>query len=140
MNAVLLISRTLFAMIFVISGVNHITKAEAMTGYSKFKKVPAAKLSVLLSGLILILGGVSVILGIYADLGALLLSVILVIIALKMHDFWTQSDPQAKQTESAAFWKNISMAGGAIFIFAVTATANSNYGWALTESLFSIKP
>lgn len=139
MNAVLIVSRLIFGLMFVFSGINHFTKVEAMTGYSKFKNVPATKFSVLLSGLILLLGGVSVILGIYADFGALLLAGILMIIALKMHDFWNQSDPQAKQVESANFWKNISLAGGALFIFAITATANSRYGWTLTESLFSIK-
>lgn len=110
-----------------------------MTGYSKFKKVPAAKFSVLASGLILFLGGVSVILGIYTDLGALLLTGLLAIMALKMHDFWNQAEPQAKQTESIGFWKDLSLAGSALFIFAIAATANSDYGWTLTESLFSIK-
>ncbi len=110
-----------------------------MTGYSKFKRIPAAKFSVLASGLILFFGGVSVILGIYADLGALLLAGLLAIMALKMHDFWNQSEPQAKQTESIGFWKDISLAGSALFIFAITATAKSDYGWTLTESLFSIK-
>jgi uncharacterized membrane protein YphA (DoxX/SURF4 family) len=139
MNAVLLASRTIFGLIFVTSGIKHFAKVEAMTGYSKFKNVPAAKFSVLLSGLILFFGGISVILGIFADLGALLLSGLLAIIALKMHDFWNQSDPQVKQTESVGFWKDISLAGSALFFFAITATANSDYGWTLTESLFSIK-
>jgi hypothetical protein len=35
------------------------------------------------------------------------------------------------------FLKNISMAGGALFIFAIAAS-QSDYGWALTESLWSL--
>jgi uncharacterized membrane protein YphA (DoxX/SURF4 family) len=120
----------------VSGGLNHLTKAEAMTGYAGFKKVPASKFSVLVSGVLLIAGGLSVILGVYADLGALVIAVLLVLMALKMHDFWAQADAQAKQTEMIGFFKNISMAGGALIMFAIAATEGSDYGWALTESLW----
>ncbi|MDA2983227.1 MAG: DoxX family protein [Actinomycetota bacterium] len=138
MNTVLLIGRILFALMFVSSGINHLTKSEAMTGYAGFKKVPAAKLSVLISGVLLAAGGLSVILGVYADLGALVLAVLLILIALKMHDFWAQTDAQAKQNETIAFFKNISMAGGALIMFAIAATEGSDYGWTLTDSLWQL--
>lgn len=136
MNAVMLIGRILIALMLVTGGLNHFRKLEAMTGYATFKKVPVAKASVAISGLLLLAGGISVILGIYADLGALVLAIVLIAMAIKMHDFWTQSDAQTKQAEMASFFKNISMAGGALFIFAIAATANSDYGWALTGSLW----
>jgi uncharacterized membrane protein YphA (DoxX/SURF4 family) len=85
----------------------------------------------------MVLGGLSVILGVYADLGAVVLAALLVVMALKMHAFWTQTDATAKQTEMIGFLKNISMAGGALFIFAIAAS-QSDYGWALTESLWSL--
>ncbi|MEK0443442.1 MAG: hypothetical protein RL507_295, partial [Actinomycetota bacterium] len=100
MDIVMIIGRVLFALMFVSGGVNHFTKAKDLVGYAQFKKVPAAKASVFLSGVILLLGGLSVILGIYADLGALALAVVLLAMALKMHDFWAQTDAQAKQTET----------------------------------------
>jgi putative oxidoreductase len=132
MEVVMLIGRILFALMVVMGGLNHLTKAEAMSGYATFKKVPAAKLSVLVSGILLLAGGLSVALGVYADLGGLVVAVLLALMALKMHDFWAQSDAQAKQTETIAFWKNISMAGGALFIFASTANGNE-IGWTLVE-------
>ncbi len=136
MDIVLLIARILFAFMFVMSGINHLTKTDAMTGYAQFKKVPAAKLSVQLSGVVMILGGLSIILGVYLDLGALVLAIILVAMAVKMHDFWA-ADAASKPTEMIGFLKNISMAGGALFMFAIAATENSSYGPALTESLFA---
>jgi len=136
MDIVLLIARILFAFMFVMSGINHLTKTDAMTGYAQFKKVPAAKLSVQLSGVVMVLGGLSIILGVYLDLGALVLAIILVAMAVKMHDFWA-ADAASKQTEMIGFLKNISMAGGALFMFAIAATENSSYGPALTESLFA---
>jgi len=86
----------------------------------------------------MVLGGLSVILGVYADLGAVVLAALLVIMALKMHAFWTHTDATAKQTEMIGFLKNISMAGGALFMFAIAATAESDYGWTLTDSLWQI--
>ena len=138
MNTVLLIGRILFALVFIASGLGHLAKVDAMTGYAKFKKVPAAKLSVLVSGALLALGGLSIILGVYADLGALVIAILLILMALKMHDFWTQTDAQVKQTETISFFKNISMAGGALIIFAIAATEGSDYGWTLTNSLWQL--
>ena len=138
MNTVLLIGRILFALVFVSSGLSHLAKVDAMAGYAKFKKVPAAKLSVLVSGALMALGGLSIILGVYADLGALVIAILLFVMALKMHDFWTQTDAQAKQTEMISFFKNISMAGGALIIFAIAATEGSDYGWTLTDSLWQL--
>lgn len=137
MDIVMLIGRILFAIMFVLSGINHLTKTEAMTGYAQFKKVPAAKLSVQVSGLILLLGGLSVIFGVWLDLGAIVLAVVLVLMALKMHDFWA-ADESSKQTEMIGFLKNISMAGGALFLFAIAAKHGAEYGPAITESLFHI--
>lgn len=140
MNIVLVIGRVLFALVLLNSGVMHLTKSEGMVGYAAHKKVPMPKASVLLSGLLMVLGSLSVILGVYADLGALVLAVLLLVMAVKMHDFWKHTDPQAKQGEMIGFMKNIGLAGGALFIFAIAATEGSNYGPAITESLFSIAP
>ncbi len=135
MEAVMLIGRILFAFMVVSGGINHLTKAEAMAGYAAYKKVPSPKLANFVSGVLLLAGGLSIVLGIYADLGAVVIAALLVLMALKMHDFWAQTDAQAKQMETIAFWKNVSMAGGALFIFASTASGQE-IGWTLTKSLF----
>jgi uncharacterized membrane protein YphA (DoxX/SURF4 family) len=137
MNIVMIIGRVLFALIFIASGINHFTKSQAMTGYAQFKKVPAAKAAVLLSGIVLLLGGISMVIGIYADLGAIALAVALIVMALKMHDFWTQTDPQAKQTETIAFFKNLSMAGAALFLFALVANGG-DFGPVISDDLVSL--
>ena len=138
MNTVLLIGRIMFALMLISGGINHFTKAEAMSGYAAFKKVPQPKLANFLAGVLLVTSGLSVALGIYADLGAVVSAALLVLMALKMHDFWKATDPQARQTESIAFFKNISMAGGALFIFATAAIAESDISWTLTDSLFKL--
>ncbi|MBU6201820.1 MAG: DoxX family protein, partial [Acidobacteria bacterium] len=123
MDVVTLVGRILLAAMFLLSGINHLTKIGAMTGYAQFKKVPAPKASVVLSGILLALGGLSVILGAWADLGAVVLAAMSIVMALKMHAFWGETDPQAKQMEMIALLKNFSMAGGLLFVFATYASA-----------------
>ena len=122
MDIVLIIGRVLFALLFISSGVSHLTKLEAMTGYAKYKKVPAAKLSVIVSGLMILVGGLYIALGIYADLGALLIALFLIPAALLMHAFWKETDATAKQNEQIAFNKDLSLAGAALILFALVAT------------------
>jgi len=139
MSTVFLIGRIVFALMFVMSGINHITKADHMVGYAQFKGVPSPKLAVIGSGVVMGLGGLSLILGVYADLGAIVLAAILLLMAVKMHNFWTLEDAQAKQADMIGFMKNVSMAGGALFMFAWMATDGSLYGPAITGSLFKIQ-
>lgn len=121
MDIVLIVGRILFALIFINSGFAHFAKREAMTGYAQFKKVPAAKLAVPLTGLMILLGGLSIVLGIWMDLGALLLAIFLVFSAFMMHNFWTMDDATQKMNETVSFFKNLSMAGAALIILAVIA-------------------
>ena len=119
MNALLIIGRVLFALIFINSGYGHFKNLAAMTGYAQYKKVPAAKLSVIVTGLLLLAGGLSVLLGVWVDLGSLLLIVFLIPTALLMHNFWTIEDAQAKAGDAAQFFKNIALAGAALILFVV---------------------
>ena len=118
MDIVLLVGRILFALIFINSGIAHFTKNAAMTGYAQYKKVPLAKVSVYVSGLMILLGGVYIVLGFYADLGALLIAAFLIPTAFLMHAFWKESDATAKQNETIGFFKDLSLAGAALIIFA----------------------
>lgn len=127
MNAVLLVGRVLFALIFINSGIMHLTKVDALTGYAKYKKVPAAKLSVIVTGLMVLVGGIYIVLGFYADLGALLIAAFLIPTAFMMHAFWKETDATAKQNESTGFFKDLALAGAALIIFAVLR-AGADFG------------
>ena len=137
MDVVLVIGRVLFALLFINSGIAHLTKLEAMTGYAKYKKVPAAKLGVIVSGLMILVGGLYVALGIYADLGALLIALFLIPTSFLMHAFWKETDATAKQNETISFFKNLSMAGAALIIFALVATG-TDFGPSITSEFFSL--
>jgi uncharacterized membrane protein YphA (DoxX/SURF4 family) len=123
-----------------MSGINHFTKLEAMTGYAKYKKLPAAKLGVLISGLMLVIGGITIILGYYADLGALLLAIFLVLAAVIFHNFWKETDATAKQNEMLGFMKDMALAGAALILFALVVKHGTDldFGWVLSAENISL--
>ena len=137
MDIVLIIGRVLFALLFISSGVSHLTKLEAMTGYAQYKKVTAAKFGVVLSGLMILVGGLYIAFGVYADLGALLIALFLIPTSFLTHAFWKETDATAKQNESISFFKNLALAGAALIIFALIATG-TDFGPSITGAFFSL--
>ena len=122
LDAILIIGRILFGALFLLSGIGHFAKLEAMVGYAKYKKLPAAKFGVLISGQFFLIGGIYIILGLWVDLGALLLAITLILAAFIFHNFWKESDATAKMNEQIAFNKDLSLAGAALILFALIAS------------------
>lgn len=136
MDVVALIGRILFVALFLGSGFGHITQSEAMGGYAASKGVPMAKVATLASGVLIIVGGLMVLLGIWLDLGALLLVLFLLPTAFLMHGFWKETDPQAKQMEMVQFNKDLGLGGAALLIFALYAGYGDGLGITITGPLF----
>jgi len=136
MDAVLIIGRVLFAAIFIYSGITRITKTEVLTGNAPYKKIPVVKLAVIVSGLMILVGGLYIACGVYADLGALLIAIFLVPTAIQMHAFWKESDATAKQSERTHFLKDISLSGAALIIFALVG-AGADIGPSFTGAFFN---
>jgi putative oxidoreductase len=114
MELLLLIGRIIFGGFFIISGINHFTNVGMMAGYAGSKNVSAAPLAVIGTGVLLVLGGLSVVLGFLPILGLLLLIIFLVPTSLLMHNYWTVQDPQMRAAEQVNFLKNMALTGAAL--------------------------
>ena len=136
MDVVALIGRILFAALFLGSAFGHLTQSEAMAGYAGSRGVPQAKLAVLGSGVLILIGGLMVLLGVWMDLGALLLVIFLLPTAFRMHPFWKETDPMAKQNEMVSFNKDVALAGAALFFLALYAGYGAELGITITDPLF----
>lgn len=117
MDVIFVIGRVLFALMFVRSGIGHFQAKDMMVGYAKAKGAPAPETTVPLSGAMIILGGIMVALGLWADLGAIFLILFLVPAAFVMHAYWKETDPEAAAQESVQFYKDLSMLGAAVIVF-----------------------
>ncbi len=134
MDVVFLIARILFVGLFLASALGHLTQTTAMAGYAASKGVPSAKAATWGSGLLILVGALMVLLGVWGDLGAILLVVFLVPTALLMHAFWKETDPMAKQMEMVQFNKDVALAGAALAFYVVFY---GDPGLTITAPLFS---
>lgn len=136
MDAVVLIGRILFAALFLGSGVAHFAQRQMMTGYAASKKVPAAALAVPASGVLILIGALMVAIGVWPDLGALLLVVFLVPTAVLMHGFWAETDAAARANEQTQFLKDLALAGAALVMFGLFAELGDDLGLVVVGPLF----
>jgi putative oxidoreductase len=128
-DVVLLIGRILFAAIFVISGATiHLLKWREGVAYARANNVPAPELLVPASGLMAVGGGLLVAVGLWADLGALLLAAFVFPVALGMHAFWKIDDPMQRANQQVHFMKNVSMGGAALALFALFQQFGADIG------------
>lgn len=114
MEIIFLIGRILFGGVFVMFGMNHFTHRETMTGYAASKKVPYPKFATTISGVLLVLGGLGIVFGVYTTTAIWLLVIFLIPTSFIMHAFWKETDPQAKQMDMINFMKNMALAGAAL--------------------------
>lgn len=113
-NLVSLFGRQLFSIIFILSSASHFKPPTV--AYAAHHGVPLAGLLVPLSGVVALVGGLSVLLGYQTRLGASLLTLFLIPVTLVMHNFWATPDTTAFQVERALFLRNVALLGGALFI------------------------
>ncbi len=119
MDVLFLVGRIFYSLIFLMSGFGHFAQLEPMAQYAQSKGVPAPKLATAGSGVLLLLGGLSVLLGFYPTIGLLLLIVFLVPTTLLMHNFWAVDDPMQRQMEMVNFLKNMALLGAALMLLTV---------------------
>jgi putative oxidoreductase len=76
-------------------------------------------LAVLGSGVLLALGGLSILLGVQPKWGVLFLVLFLVPVTFTMHNYWADKDPQMRQNNEINFHKNLALLGAALMLLAI---------------------
>ncbi len=137
MSFVILIGRILLGLIFVGAGMaGHLKETDATSGYGASRGVPNARLLTQISGVLIFAAGLGVIFGVFADLAALGIAAYALIAAFMVHHFWTDDDPMTQQIEMTNFMKNLSIAGGALILFAFLAAAGPSVDFMITDPVF----
>ena len=118
-NIAFLIGRVIVGGFFLMNGFNHFAQLNMLTGYAKSKGIPAPAIAVGGSGVLLFLGGLSLLLGYHPTIGAALLVIFLLSVSFGIHNFWTVQDQQAKQVEMTNFLKNMAILGLLLMTLAI---------------------
>jgi putative oxidoreductase len=137
MSVLVLIGRVLFVVLFLSSAFGHFTQTQGMTGYAKSKGVPMPGPAVIAGGVLMAVGGVFLLLGIWADLGALLIAIFLIPTAILMHGFWKESG-EGRMNEMIQFQKDMALAGAALMLFALISYVGHHLGLTITGPLFHL--
>jgi|ERR1700674_4282371 putative oxidoreductase len=111
---IVLLGRLFFVLIFLMAGLNHFSRQTI--AYSASQGVPLASIAVPFSGVLALTGGLSILLGYRARIGAWLIALFLVAVTPTMHKFWGVPDPMMHQMQMIMFMKNLSILGGALLI------------------------
>ena len=114
-----LVGRALFAAFFLRSAYQHFVNHAALTGYAQSKGVPLPGVAVAGSGLLLVIGGLGVLLGVYVTWALPALVLFLIPVTFTMHAYWKVSDPMAKMGDQINFWKNLALLGAVLCMLAI---------------------
>src|SRR5262245_770031 len=114
-RAALRVGRVLLALIFVLSALGKLVDWYGTEAFMSAKGMFAVPFFLVIAVVIEFVGGLAVMTGVGARVGALALLVFLVPATLIFHDFWTLSG-QERQEQRINFMKNLSIMGGLIMV------------------------
>ena len=114
-----LVGRLLLGGYFIISGINHFTKLVMLEGYTQSKGVPMSKAAVIITGVLLLLGGLGILFGVYVEWAILALVIFFVPVTFVMHAFWKVQEPNMRMSEMVHFMKNLALLGALLMLLSV---------------------
>jgi uncharacterized membrane protein YphA (DoxX/SURF4 family) len=117
-STILILGRVLFGGYFLFNAFNHFSNLSMMTGYARSKGVPSPKLAVAGSGVLLTIGGISVIFNVFPLSGLSALVLFLVPVTFMVHAFWKVQEPMARMGEMVNFTKNLALLGAVVIFLA----------------------
>ena len=113
------LGRLLLSLIFVASAAGKLSDWQSPAKMMAEKGVPAVDALLSIAIALEIFGGVMVLLGFHARVGALALLMFLVPVTLIMHNFWTIEEVPARMEQMINFMKNVSISGGLLMVLAL---------------------
>lgn len=137
-GAVVLAGRILFAIFFVYAGIGgHIARSRMMEGYARSARFPVPAIAGWPTGIWLVAASISIALGIWPDVGALMVAAFLIPAAAYFHRFWEVEDDMQKQMQQGFFFRNVIALGAAAVMFGTFAALGSDLPFTITDPLFT---
>jgi len=119
MEILFILGRIIFGGYFLVMGINHLfMKRMMLVEYSRSKGVPSPALAVVVTGIMLLLGGLGILLWRYVEISSWLLIIFLLGTVFKMHNFWAVDESQ-KMAEMTHFMKNVAFIGALLILLSI---------------------
>jgi putative oxidoreductase len=118
MEEIFLAGRILVGGFYLLSAFHHFSELGSLARYAGLLGVPLPTVAVAVAGILLAVGGLTLILGVYPDIGIAALVLFFVPVTVIMHPFWADRDPSMRQIDLVNFGKNLALLGSSL-MFAV---------------------
>lgn len=118
------LGRFFLSFIFIVSGIDKIFNFSGTAGYMESKGMPLVPLFLIAAIVLELAGGLSVLLGFKARIGALLLILFLVPTTLIFHNFWALEGTE-RQMQMIHFMKNLAILGGLFLVLGLAPGSRS---------------
>jgi putative oxidoreductase len=133
-----LIGRVVFGGYFVMMGLTfHVPKTKMAEQYAGSMGFPLPGIAGWPTGLWMGAGGLSLALGIWPDVGALMIAAFLILGAAWFHRWWTVEDPTQRQFQQGYFFRNVISVGAILIMFGFFATVGEGLRYSITAPLFT---
>ena len=116
-DAAALVGRILLAVMFITSGFGKITGFENTVGYIASKGLPLPQLGAIIAIVVEFGCGILLLIGYKARWAALALAIFTLAAGVLFHNYWAAEAAQ-KMGQQINFWKNVSITGGMLMVFA----------------------
>jgi putative oxidoreductase len=125
-KVLLYVGRGLLGLYFIVPGITKITGFGAMSEYMAAHSVPFIPVLLVLTIIVQIGGGASLLVGYRAQLMAFLLAGLTLVISVYMHNFWVMEEGLARAHETQNFIKNMAIMAGLLYVAGVTPAEPSS--------------
>jgi putative oxidoreductase len=111
-----LLGRAMLGWFFLSAALQITGNFEGTAQLMMLKNMPVPQLMLVGVLAILILGGLSLLLGFHIRAGALMLFAFTLIVSMLMHDFWKIENPIDRAADFEIFARNVAIAGGLLLL------------------------
>lgn len=120
-DTILLLGRILVAVVFLPSGFMKLAGLGAFAATLEARGVPAPYLMGLIGGATEFFGALAVLLGLQLRYAAALMIVFVIVATAISHRYWEFTDQAIYRFQRSAFFKNIAIVAGLLFLFVSAA-------------------
>lgn len=118
MSLAFLVGRLIVGAFYIYNGIHHFLKFSQLAAYAKAKGISAPEIAVAGAGLLLLLAGITLLLGYEPKVGVAALVLFFVPVTFLMHNFWAVPAEQ-KMMETIQFSKNMALLGSALMFLKI---------------------
>jgi putative oxidoreductase len=138
-GAVLLVGRILFAAYFAYYGLGHLRGSRGFVEGTRARgRLPMPFLAGWPAGVWLWAGALSVALGVWPDVGALMLGVFVTLTILVVHDFWNLDEDAGREAQRQLFLRNTAFVASCVALFAAFTGLGQGLPLVLVHPLLSL--